>query len=166
MSIGSKTGNSLGEDVSTLASAIGINLLPWQVLVADSFTQIDDSGRFANELCALSVPRQNGKSFLVIAICVYLMLVKKMRIAYTAHNYSTVCDIFDRFKRLFGVKANDQNAPIRELNDLVKNVRGTTSRECIELKPSYIDGFMREPCIAFSTRTDSSQEGNRSMCLS
>lgn len=151
--------DTLEPDADAIARYCGINLLEWQKDVLRDFLALGDNGKWAHDRCCLSVPRQNGKSYLVIAMCLYLLLVKNFKIAYTAQNYSTVLDIFDRFKRIFGTKANDQFAPYQELNDMVLRVRGTASREGIDLKHVETDGGGFDPCISFSTRTDSSLRG-------
>lgn len=117
----------------------------------DDLCAVTRDGLFVHRRAALSIPRQNGKSWVVIAFCLWALLVLGAKVAYTAHNYSTVCDIFDRFKRLFGTKANDQHAEHPELNSLVSAVRGTTSREAVVLKTGA--------AVHFSTRTDSSLRG-------
>lgn len=150
---------SLADDANAIARYCGINLLDWQVDVLRDFLAVGENGKWAHDRCCLSVPRQNGKSYLVIAMCLYLLLVKNCKIAYTAQNYSTVLDIFDRFKRIFGTRANDQFAPFPELNDMVLRVRGTASREGIDLKHVDDGGSGSDPCISFSTRTDSSLRG-------
>lgn len=100
---------------------------------------------------ALSVPRQNGKSWLVIAFCVYAAVVLGARVAYTAHLYSTVGEIWERFKDIFGSKARDPHAKNPDLNRLVAKVRGTTSQEAVVLKNGGE--------IHCFTRTDSSGRG-------
>lgn len=148
-----------------LNEALGIHLLPWQKSVIRDWLAVDESGQFIHRRNGLSVPRQSGKSFLTIAVVNFLILILNMRVAFTAHNYSTVGDIFDRFKRNYGYKANDPNAANAELNALVKNIRGATSRECIELAHVSNQYGEFDPCVAFSTRTDSSLRGQSFDCL-
>lgn len=151
--------DTLEPDAYAIARYCGINLLDWQRDVLRDFLAISDNGKWAHDRCCLSVSRQNGKSYLVIAMCLYLLIVKRFKIAYTAQNYATVLDIFDRFKRIFGTRAKDPFAPYPELNDMVLRVRGTASREGIDLKHVEDGGIGYDPCISFSTRTDSSLRG-------
>lgn len=158
-------GRTLGDDCIRLNRALGIDLLPWQQDIVRDWLAVDERGQFIHRRNGISVPRQSGKSFLTIAVVNYLVLVLHFRVAFTAHNYSTVGDIFDRFKRLYGYKAKDTNAANKELNALVKNVRGATSRECIELQHVATSEGEYDPCVSFSTRTDSSLRGQSFDCL-
>lgn len=63
---------SLGPSVAKVAAALGQPLMPWQQLVADVALEVDDeTGRLAYREVVLTVPRQQGKSSLLLAIRVH-----------------------------------------------------------------------------------------------
>lgn len=56
---------SRGRQIATIATALGKPPMPWQQLVYDVGTELDDQGRFVYELVIVTVPRQSGKTTLV-----------------------------------------------------------------------------------------------------
>ena len=70
-----------------MARSLGQPLMPWQRLVADIATEIDEeTGLPAYREIVVTVPRQSGKTTLVLALELHraLLLPKAQRIAYTA----------------------------------------------------------------------------------
>ena len=65
---------SFGRHVATVAAALGTPLLPWQRLVADIAFEVDERGRYAYPLVVVSVPRQSGKTTLVLSNAVHRCL--------------------------------------------------------------------------------------------
>src|SRR5574338_340897 len=59
---------TLGTAIGEVARRLGKPLMPWQQLVADVATEIDPlTGQFAYDEVGLTVPRQSGKSTLILA---------------------------------------------------------------------------------------------------
>jgi len=78
-----------GAEVARIATALGTPLMPWQQLVADVALEIDpDTGRLAYREIVLTVPRQSGKTCLMLAVMVHRALGfgTRQRIVYTAQS--------------------------------------------------------------------------------
>lgn len=56
-----------GDELARIAKALGVPLMPWQQLVADVGLEILDDGRPAYREVVVTVPRQNGKTTLVLS---------------------------------------------------------------------------------------------------
>lgn len=96
------------------------------------------------------MPRQNGKT-LLLETRIHTGVALGEKILYTAHDYSTVTQLFDRMKMIYGEKANDPDAQYQEFNELVSSVRKGTGKEAIFFKNGAI--------VYFSTRTKSAKRG-------
>ena len=59
-----------------LLEEYGMTFLPWQKLVLERWLAEDDEGRFVNLDCGLSVPRQNGKTEILVARIIYGIILK------------------------------------------------------------------------------------------
>lgn len=78
--------SSFGPAVIDTARALGIDPLPWQELVAHVALEHDD-GQLAYRACAISTPRQSGKSTLVLPLIVHRLLAAPgQRVAYAAQS--------------------------------------------------------------------------------
>jgi len=64
-----------GAAIAKVAEALGKPLMPWQRLVADVATEIDEHGRFVYETVVVTVPRQSGKTTLVGAMQLHRALI-------------------------------------------------------------------------------------------
>ena len=89
------------EDAITLAERVGINLLPWQQHVLRRWMARTEGGLLASTRGGLSVPRQNGKNEIVIALELYQLVVEGKSIAHTAHETKTSDEAFDRLSSIF-----------------------------------------------------------------
>lgn len=66
---------TLGPRVAEVATQLGTPLMPWQRYVADVALEIDPgTGRLAYREIGLTVPRQSGKTTLILALCVHRAL--------------------------------------------------------------------------------------------
>lgn len=75
---------SHGPAVVDTAARLGTALMPWQVLVADAALE-HDAGRLAYRDVVVTVPRQSGKTTLMLAAVVHRMLAAPhQRVAYGA----------------------------------------------------------------------------------
>lgn len=70
---------TFGPAVAKLSHAIGRPLMPWQELVADVAFEVDSDGRFVHPLVIISVPRQSGKTALVLATAIHRGLTGRNR---------------------------------------------------------------------------------------
>lgn len=77
--------DTFGETVALVARGLGLPLMPWQAEVVDVYGEQLD-GRPAYRELVLTVPRQSGKTTLILAIMIHRALFygKSQRIAYTA----------------------------------------------------------------------------------
>src|ERR671910_3063351 len=72
-----------GRKVAEVAEALGIELLPWQRQVADVALE-HVRGRLAYRDVVVSVPRQSGKSTLVLTVIVHRLLSARTHAVYGA----------------------------------------------------------------------------------
>jgi hypothetical protein len=80
---------SLGPRVAEVAELLGTPLMPWQQLVADVALEVDpDTGLLAYREIVLTVPRQSGKTTLLLAVMVHRALGfgRRQKILYTAQD--------------------------------------------------------------------------------
>ncbi len=64
-----------GETVANVARVLGVELMPWQRQVVDTALEVDaDTGRLAYREVVLGVPRQSGKTTLLLALMVHRAL--------------------------------------------------------------------------------------------
>lgn len=76
---------SLGPKVGKLSARLGRPLMPWQQAAADVALEIDDRGRFRYDRVVITVPRQSGKTALILALGLHRTLITpKGKIWYTA----------------------------------------------------------------------------------
>ncbi len=75
-----------GHEVAAIAQALGFELMPWQQLVADVATEEHPDGRPVYSQVTVQVPRQCGKTTLLLALEIHraLMYGGAQAIAYTA----------------------------------------------------------------------------------
>jgi phage terminase large subunit-like protein len=95
----------LAEQTIELLDHYGIELLPWQRSVLYRWLAVVDDGeggwKWANPDCGLSVPRQNGKTELLIARIIGGVVFLGEAIVYTAQSVNTVEEIKRRVLRFF-----------------------------------------------------------------
>lgn len=77
-----------------LLADMGLVPMRWQVPILEAALARDKNDKYLYRELGLSVPRQNGKSFIVRAICAECGLVNDERIAYTAHRNDTADEMF------------------------------------------------------------------------
>jgi hypothetical protein len=78
-----------GAEVARIAQELGTPLMGWQRLVADVALEVDrDTGRLAYREIVLTVPRQSGKTALMLAVMVHRALGfgGRQKIVYTAQS--------------------------------------------------------------------------------
>lgn len=95
----------LADKVIRLLEHYGINLKKWQRMVLYKWMAVEKDGDgnwiWVNPECGLLVPRQNGKSELLIARIVGGMVFLGEALIYTAHSDKTVDEIKRRVQRFF-----------------------------------------------------------------
>lgn len=95
----------LADKVIQLLEEYGIKFLPWQKSILYRWLAVeqdeDGAWKWVNTDCGLFVPRQNGKSELMIARIVGGMVFLGEALIYTAHSDNTVNEIKGRVQRFF-----------------------------------------------------------------
>jgi hypothetical protein len=115
-----------GREIAAIAKQLGQPLMPWQQLVADVASELDEAtGLPAFREVVVTVPRQSGKTTLVLAYELHraLMWGRAQRIAYTAQTG------FDARRKLI-----DDQAPIllgSPLSAAVEKVQKAQGNEAI-----------------------------------
>jgi phage terminase large subunit-like protein len=74
---------SYGRKIAEVASALGLELLPWQRQVVDVALEHEE-GRLAYRDVVVSIPRQSGKSTLALAVIVHRLLSARCAAVYGA----------------------------------------------------------------------------------
>ena len=130
---------------SKLASAFFGEPMPWQKYVLDNLLARDKDDKFINRSAALSVPRQNGKSWIVRALCFYCLIAEGAKILYTCQHGDTSDEMFKALSEPFEDEDNE------ELHAILQSVRRANGQQAVYLNNG---GY-----IKFSTRTNSLARG-------
>lgn len=91
-----------------LLEEYGNTLLPWQKLVLKAWLAEDNNGELVNQDCGASIPRQNGKSEVLIARIIYGVIFRKAIGLYTAQQQTTVDTIKKRVQDFFYENAHEE----------------------------------------------------------
>lgn len=119
---------------------------PWQKAILRRWMATDEEGHWANPVCGMLVPRQNGKTFLLRCRIIAGMIFLGEHIVYTAHKQTTV----DEIKRLVLNFFYDAEPEIRDLL--------TSEFDKMPKSFDYIELRNGGRCV-FSTRTRSNGLG-------
>jgi len=146
----------LADKVIRLLEHYGINLLKWQRMVLYKWMAVEkgEDGKWywVNPECGLLVPRQNGKSELLIARIIGGMIFMGEALIYTAHSDKTVEEIKRRVQRFF--------------YDAEEEIRDMLTEEFDKEPKSldYVELRNRGRCV-FRTRTRTGGLGTTNDCL-
>lgn len=105
----------LAQKTIDLMEAYGIHLLPWQKLIiyrwlAVYWDEDEERWKWANPKAGLLVPRQNGKTEIIIARIIGGMIFMNEALIYTAHSDKTVDEVKRRVQNFFyNAKAEVRN---------------------------------------------------------
>jgi phage terminase large subunit-like protein len=96
----------LADKTIQLMEAYGINLLPWQKAIiyrwlAVYFDEDEQRWKWSNPKAGLLVPRQNGKTEIIIARIIGGMVFMNEALIYTAHSDKTVDEVKRRVQNFF-----------------------------------------------------------------
>lgn len=84
-----------------LLDEYGMRLLDWQKLVLLRWLAEDELGNFTNLDCGLEVPRQNGKTEIIVARIIYGIIFRKAIGLFTAQQQDTVDVVKKRVQDFF-----------------------------------------------------------------
>ena len=132
-----------GPECCALMSALRMPPDPWERHILDVWLSRAPAGHFAFQEHALAVPRQNGKTWLVRAVCIYLTMKYAYNILFSAHQVKTTKKSFEELSYLF------MQTP--ELRPLVRNISHVNGEQGIFLKNGG--------SIEFAARTKSTNRG-------
>ena len=140
------------QDVSDLSAAFGITLDEWQEVVLQHAMGERPDGTWAARRVGLSVPRQNGKSQLLVARALAgALLFGEKKIVISAHQQDTARESFSKLMEIIDA---DANATLRAR---VKSVMNALNREAVR--------FNNGSAIQFKARSGSGSRGFSSDCL-
>lgn len=125
-----------GKGADMLMQAYGCTLDEWQRLVLDCWLGTDAEGNYTVTSGGLSVPRQNGKSEILLARCFYGLVVNGEKILFSSHQMRSVKAMFRRLVVMF----TDKRHP--EVCKTVKQIRYGIGEEAVELNNGGSIQFM------------------------
>ncbi|MGV8972902.1 MAG: terminase large subunit domain-containing protein [Rhodoglobus sp.] len=144
------------EDVADLSASFGLVLDPWQEMVLEASMGERTDGKWAAPQVALSAPRQNGKSQLIVARALAgVLLFDERLIVVSAHQADTARETFSKF-----VEQIESNSALesRLMGGSVRSgVMNAINREAIK--------FANGATIKFKARTGAGGRGFSSDCL-
>ena len=123
----------------------------WQELVLNAWLGKDEQGNYTAINCGLSVPRQNGKTEILIARTLYGLLVNGERILFTSHQQRSSKQVFMRLLEIF----TDKRHP--EICEQVKKTRLGIGEEGIFLNNGA--------SVEFTSRTRQTARGYAGLSL-
>lgn len=140
--------------MSDLSASFGVRLDDWQDLVLKSALGERSDSTWASKRVGLTVPRQNGKSQLMIARALAgVLLFDERKIVISAHEQSTARESFDKLLEIIEADENESlRARIRP-----NGIMQAFAREQVKFKNGAV--------IQFRTRTGSGGRGFSSDCL-
>lgn len=140
------------QDVVDISSAFGLALDPWQELILEAAMGERTDRTWAAKRVGVSVPRQNGKSQLLVARAVAgALLFGEKKIVVSAHQQDTARESFAKLMELIEADANVA------LRDRVKSVMNALNRESVK--------FTNGAQIQFKSRSGPGGKGFSSDCL-
>lgn len=115
-----------GPAIVRFAKAHGMELDRWQSSTLGWFSRVDGDGRWLSPANLLLVPRQNGKTEILVARAMYgLFVLRKRMVLFSSHQWASSNEIFLRMKGI--VEAND------DLSEQVKAVKLSAAQLGFEL---------------------------------
>lgn len=138
------------EDVADLAAGFGIRLDPWQENVLQAAMGERSDGTWAARQVAVSAPRQNGKSEIIVARALAgVLLFDEQTIIISAHQQDTAREVFNRILDLVEMYP--------ALERRVESVMKAVNREHIRFTSGQV--------IRFKARSTSGGRGFSCDCL-
>lgn len=138
------------EDVSDLSASFGVKLDDWQDAILQAAMGERADGTWAADVVGLSVPRQNGKSQLLVARALAgAILFGETKIIISAHAQDTAREAFSKL-----IEMRD-NCPA--LDERIDKVMTALNREYVRFKNGAV--------IQFKARTVSGSRGFSCDCL-
>lgn len=112
-----------GKSAADLSAAYFNDPLPWQRFILDVLLARDENDLYIHRSFAASIPRQNGKSCIVLARCLYGLITEGENILYTCQQGDTADDMFERIATVFESEENEEVKS--ELGVVVRRANGS-----------------------------------------
>lgn len=140
------------EDVADLSFKAGIELDGWQELILSASMGERSDATWAAKRVGVSVPRQNGKSQLLVSRALAgVLLFGEKKIVISAHQQDTSRETFSKLVEILEADGNEW------LMDRVKSIMNAINRESVK--------FKNGATVQFKARTGSGGRGFSSDCL-
>lgn len=131
------------DEAIELASAAGINLLPWQAAEVRRILGQTAAEEWSTSRYGLAVPRQSGKGIILEVVTLAKAVLLGERVLWTAHEVRTMQEAFARFRAIFEATPS--------LAGLVKSARTANGQE----RMTFTNGAE----VKFSARSKSATRG-------
>ena len=142
---------TVGDIAADAAPSMGYDLLGWQRLALCDLGAVGEDGKWVHPRAGLSVERQQGKSVLLVVWASFLAAMLGYKVLFTEHNYSTTCEMLERFRDVFGARPRDRARGRAGWKGLLSAVSSQTGQEWMQFSSGGV--------IQFSTRTKTSRLG-------
>jgi hypothetical protein len=127
---------SEGDRATRFGSRIGVWLLPWEWMIVRavlSLLPVNEFGirLYTHRVVVIECTRQQGKTLIIVLLILWKLFKRRRRIIYTAQQWATVEDVFDRvvaiIERVPSLKNRLANPPSKKDNRgtiVLKPIRG------------------------------------------
>jgi len=140
------------QDVADLSASFGVVLDGWQESILEAAMGERSDATWAAKRVGISVPRQNGKSQLMVArILAGALLLGEKKIVVSAHQQDTAREAFTK---LIEIVEAEENVALRSR---VKSVMNALNRESVK--------FTNGATVQFKARSGAAGKGFSSDCL-
>lgn len=86
---------SEGDAMAKFGLRLGLRLMPWEWMMVRAISSLDDE-LWTHRVAVMEVTRQQGKSLILVLVILWRLFKRRRRIVYTAQQWATVEDVFDR----------------------------------------------------------------------
>lgn len=90
----------LGHNALTLAGRIGTPPMPWQIDNLLALLRVDEHGMWTHPDACIICPRQNGKSEILLLLCLYGLFVRGENIVFSTQQWKTARKLALRFSEM------------------------------------------------------------------
>ena len=142
---------TLGDLAAAAAPSMGFELLEWQRRMLLDMGAVGAGGKWVHPRVGGSIPRQQGKSVVLLVWAAFLAAVMGYKVLWSEHNYSTTMEMLDRFRDVFGTAPGDPVRGRPQWKSHLADRCSQTGQEWMRFRSGGV--------IQFSTRTKTSRLG-------
>lgn len=92
--------DELGHNALTLAQRINNAPMPWQVDNILAILRTNDDGTWTHPSVCIICPRQNGKSEILLLVCLYMLFVRRANVVFSTQQWKTARKLAIRFREM------------------------------------------------------------------